>query len=92
MALAIASSYRDIGTDPGLVAVGEVGLSGELRSASQLDRRVAEAARLGFPRCLVPKVGQGVSQPPKGIEMVPAGSVREAISLALVKTKKNKPG
>ena len=88
IALAIASSFRDSIVDPGLVVIGEVGLSGELRSASQIDRRVAEAARLGFPRCLVPRVGPGISRPPKGIELVPAGTVREAISLALTKTKK----
>jgi DNA repair protein RadA/Sms len=90
IALAIASSFRDSIVDPGLVVIGEVGLSGELRSASQLDRRVAEAARLGFPRCLVPRVGQGINHPPKGIELVRAGTVREAISAALVKRKKTK--
>ena len=88
IALAIASSFRDSIVDPSMVAIGEVGLSGELRSASQLDRRVAEAARLGFRRCLVPKVGSGVSRPPKNIELIPAGTVREAISAALSKPKK----
>ncbi|MEE9366250.1 MAG: DNA repair protein RadA, partial [Dehalococcoidales bacterium] len=88
IALAIASSFRDSIVDPSMVAIGEVGLSGELRSASQLDRRVAEAARLGFKRCLVPKVGSGVSRPPKDIELIPAGTVREAISAALSKPKK----
>ena len=88
IALAIASSFRDSIVDPSMVAIGEVGLSGELRSASQLDRRVAEAARLGFKRCLVPKVGSGVSRPPKNIELIPAGTVREAISAALSKPKK----
>ena len=88
IALAIASSFRDSIVDPNMVAIGEVGLSGELRSASQLDRRVAEAARLGFRRCLVPKVGSGVSRPPKDIELIPVSTVREAISSALVKAKK----
>ncbi|MFC1908590.1 DNA repair protein RadA [Chloroflexota bacterium] len=85
-ALAIASSFRDQGVDPGLVAAGEVGLSGELRAVSQLDRRVAEAARLGFKRCLVPKVGAKIPTP-KGIELVPVGSLREAIGLGLVRGK-----
>jgi DNA repair protein RadA/Sms len=65
--------------------VGEVGLSGELRAVSQLDRRVAEAARLGFKRCLVPKVGGGVSQ--KDIELIPVSTLREAISKGLVRGK-----
>ncbi len=87
IALAIASSFRGVGIDSQLVAVGELGLSGELRAVSQLDRRVNEAARLGFKRCLVPKVGAGVSPVPKGIELVPVSSVREAIKVGLVKGK-----
>ncbi|MCL0063828.1 DNA repair protein RadA, partial [Dehalococcoidia bacterium] len=54
LALAIASSFHSIKIDPRLVTIGEVGLSGELRTVSQLDRRVAEAARLGFETCLLP--------------------------------------
>ena len=88
LALAIASSFRDSIVDPAMVAIGEVGLSGELRSASQLDRRVAEAARLGFRRCLVPKIGSTISPPPKDIELIPVSTVREAISAALIKPKK----
>jgi DNA repair protein RadA/Sms len=86
IALAIASSFRDMGVDPKLVAVGEVGLSGELRAVSQLDRRLAEAARLGFKRCLVPKVGSKIS-PPKDIELIPVTTLREAIGVGLVKGK-----
>ncbi len=85
IALAIASSYRDMGVDPNLAAVGEVGLSGELRPVSQLERRVSEAARLGFKRCLVPKRGAQVRG--KDIELIPASTLREAIGLGLVKTK-----
>ncbi|GAI94011.1 unnamed protein product, partial [marine sediment metagenome] len=85
IALAIASSYRDMGVDPSLVAVGEVGLSGELRPVSQLERRVSEAARLGFKRCLVPKRGAQVRG--KDIKLIPASTLREAIGLGLVKTK-----
>jgi len=84
IALAIASSSRDIGVDPQLVAVGEVGLSGELRAVSQLDRRVAEAARLGFKRCLVPKTSARITAP-KNIELIPVNTLREAISMGLVR-------
>ena len=85
IALSIASSFRDLGVDPGLVAVGEVGLSGELRAVSQLDRRVAEAARLGFKRCLVPKVETKASS--KDIELIPVSTLREAIGRGLVRGK-----
>ena len=87
IALSIASSFRDVGVDPQLAAVGEVGLSGELRAVSQLDRRVSEAARLGFARCLVPKVGARVSPTPKDIELIPVSTLREAIRVGLVKDK-----
>jgi len=87
IALAIASSFRDMGVDPKLVAAGEVGLSGELRAVSQLDRRLSEAARLGFSRCLVPKVGARVSPAPKDIEIIPVSTLREAIGVGLVKGK-----
>jgi DNA repair protein RadA/Sms len=83
IALAIASSARDISVDPALVAAGEVGLSGELRAVSQLDRRVAEAARLGFKRCLVPKTGAQIKAP-KDIQLLTAATLREAIKLGLV--------
>lgn len=84
IALAIASSARDLAVDPALVAAGELGLSGELRAVSQLDRRVAEAARLGFKRCLVPKAGAQIKAP-KGTELLRASTLKEAIRLGLVK-------
>ncbi len=86
IALAIASSSRDVGVDPELVVVGEVGLSGELRAVSQLDRRVNEAGRLGFKRCLVPKVGARISAP-KALELIPVSTLREAIGVGLVKSR-----
>jgi len=92
IALAITSSFRDVGADPELAVVGEVGLSGELRAVSQLDRRVNEAARLGFKRCLVPKVGAKISPAPKDIELIPANSLREAIGVGLVRGKASRGG
>lgn len=84
IALAIASSFRDTPVNPQLVAMGEVGLSGELRSVTQLERRVNEAARLGFKRCLVPQAGAAIKPAPKNIELVPVSSLREAIRVGLV--------
>ncbi|MFC1900068.1 DNA repair protein RadA [Chloroflexota bacterium] len=87
IALAIASSVRDAAVDPHLVAIGEVGLSGELRTVSQLDRRINEAARLGFKRCLVPKAGANLSV--KDIQIITAGTLREAVNTGLVGKKKD---
>ena len=84
IALSIASSFRDVGIDPQLAAVGEVGLSGELRAVSQLDRRVNEAARLGFKRCLVPRVVARISPAPKDMELIPVRTLREAIRIGQV--------
>ena len=84
IALAVASSSRDVAVDPELAVAGEVGLSGELRAVSQLERRVNEAARLGFKRCLVPKVGASITPAPKDIQLIPVSTLREAIRVGLV--------
>jgi DNA repair protein RadA/Sms len=86
IALAIASSARDLPVDPELAVVGEIGLSGELRTVSQLNRRINEAARLGFKRILVPKSGSNA--PDKDIEVVTASTLREAVRLGLAIEKK----
>lgn len=52
--LAIASSFKGKPLDSGIVAVGEVGLAGELRSCSFVENRIAEAEKLGFTKCLIP--------------------------------------
>lgn len=83
IALAITSSARDVPVDPELAVIGEIGLSGELRTVSQLERRVNEAARLGFKRCLVPKTGSAGIQPVNGIRIITAGTLREAINEGL---------
>lgn len=82
VATAIASVYRNAPVDPDLVLVGEVGLSGELRSVGQLERRLAEAAKLGFKRSLYPR---GSRRPgvPEGFEVIGVRSVAEALDLAL---------
>lgn len=54
IAVAIASSFQNRPVDPGVVVVGEVGLTGEVRSVVQLEPRLLEAASLGFSRCVVP--------------------------------------
>ena len=83
IALAIASSLRGATIDPNLVAIGELGLSGELRAVPHADRRLSEAAKLGFNRCLVPKTTK--VDVPQGMELIGAESVREALRKALSK-------
>ncbi len=83
LALAIVSSHRDKPVPPDLVALGEIGLSGELRSVAQLDRRLAEAERLGFRRCVLPEAALRRQQPQTGLDLLPAATLREAIKMAL---------
>lgn len=85
IALAIASSFKDLQVSPGLVAMGEIGLSGELRNVPNLERRIAEAARLGFKSCLVPRTSHKLSTEAKGIEVLKAGTVAEALRFGLVR-------
>ncbi len=84
LALALASSLRDRPVSTGLVAIGEVGLLGELRSVPGLDRRLREAARLGFGRAIVPRAAPGPrAAAPAGIEVVAVATLAEAIRAAL---------
>ncbi len=79
LALAIASSFRNARVAPGLVALGEIGLSGELRAVSQLDRRLAEAANLGFKTCILPSpLPKGVSIP-ESLSLKPVQTLLEAV-------------
>ncbi len=82
IALAIGSSFRGRRAKPNMVAIGEVGLSGELRAVSQLDRRLAEAAKLGFDACLLPATAQ-TGLPSLPIEPIAVSSLSQALKVAL---------
>ena len=83
LALALASSFRDRPLRPGTVAVGEVGLLGELRNVGGLERRLKEAARLGFVRAIVPASGRGRPPVVAGLEVSAVPTLREAIRIGL---------
>ncbi|MCH8310428.1 MAG: DNA repair protein RadA, partial [Chloroflexi bacterium] len=87
VALAIASTARDVPLSAGLAAVGEVGLSGEVRSVPQLDRRIAEADRLGLNKIIVPARQWNNNSTSKSIEVVPVSTVRQALQAALPRTQ-----
>ena len=78
---AIVSSYRNLVVDPETVIFGEVGLTGEVRSTSQANLRIREAASLGFKRCLIPHNGAGKSEFKEDVELVPVRSVQEALEV-----------
>lgn len=81
--LALASSFKDKPVNDDLVAIGEVGLTGELRPVTQLSMRLSEIKRLGFGTCLIPKNSLGKITLPDGIKVITARTISEAINLAL---------
>ena len=83
VALAIASSYRDVPISDDLVAIGEIGLTGEIRSVSNLNQRLSEVARLGFKKCIIPKSGSDKVEIPRGLTVYRVRNLREAIETAL---------
>ena len=81
--LAVASSYRDKPIADDLVAIGEVGLTGEIRSVSHLNQRLGEVSRLGFKKCIIPRGGSEKLDIPAGLEVYLVRNLREAIEMAL---------
>ncbi len=81
--LAVASSYRDQPLPGDLAAIGEVGLTGEIRAVSHMNQRLGEVARLGFHRCMIPKLGSDKLEIPEGLTVYRVRNLREAIETAL---------
>jgi len=81
--LAIASSHRDMPVGSDLAAIGEVGLTGEIRNVTAIAQRFSEISRLGFKRCVAPAAAKGKVQIPEGLEVVFVRNVREAILAVL---------
>lgn len=81
--LAVASSYRDSAIADDLVAIGEVGLTGEIRSVSHMNQRLQEVARLGFQKVIIPKYGAEKLEIPKNLTVYRVRNLREAIETAM---------
>ena len=81
--VALASSYLDRSVPKDMVAIGEVGLTGELRSVNQLSQRISEVRRLGFKTCVIPAHrAEGLGSFP-GLRLIPVRNIGEAIRAAL---------
>lgn len=83
VALAVASSYRDQPIPCDLAAIGEVGLTGEIRTVSNLSQRLSEVRRLGFSKCIIPKKVSVKLEIPEGLTVYQVRNLREAIEIAL---------
>ena len=84
-ALSIASSYLDRPLGADLAAIGEIGLSGEIRSVSVINQRLSEIARLGFRRCVIPARGRDEIKRFEGLSLIPVRSIGEAIAEVLAR-------
>ncbi|MBE6932207.1 MAG: DNA repair protein RadA [Ruminococcaceae bacterium] len=81
--LAIASSYLDRAIRQDLCAIGEVGLTGELRAVSNLPQRLMELKRLGFTQCIIPRHGTAGIIAPDGMDLIRVKNIKEAMDAAL---------
>ena len=79
--MALVSSYKNRAIDEKMIVFGEVGLSGEVRAVSMPEQRVAEAKKLGFEICILPKVCLDMVKEIKGIKLLGVGNISDAINL-----------
>ncbi|MFK7804020.1 MAG: DNA repair protein RadA [Anaerolineae bacterium] len=86
VAVAIASSVRDRPVHADMAFLGEIGLSGELRTVSQPEIRLREASKLGFKRCVVPvAVGRQKPDYPKGLKVIECRTLKDALAAGLMR-------
>ncbi|MCL2836082.1 MAG: DNA repair protein RadA [Defluviitaleaceae bacterium] len=79
---ALASSYKNKPVPGSMVIFGETGLTGEARAVAQAEKRVYEAARLGFTQCVIPQVNLKGFKPPEGIRVFGAANINEMLEIA----------
>ncbi len=88
MAMAVASSFRDIPVPSQMVALGEIGLGGEVRAVVRAETRIKEAARLGFKQCLISKSNLKGLKSSSNIELIGVSRIEEALKITLKRAKK----
>lgn len=81
-ALAVCSSFQNRALQPGLVSIGEVGLTGEIRGVAHVELRIREAEKLGFKRCLIPQANLKGVQDDYSVEIWGVQTLSEAIDRA----------
>ena len=82
LVLAIVSSYRDNAISDRVIAFGEVGLSGEVRSVQMVEQRIREAEKLGFETVILPKSSlKGLGYEPTGVSLIGVETIREAVDV-----------
>ena len=81
--LALASSMKDKSISQDIAAIGEIVLTGEIRSALQLEQRIKECERLGFKRCIIPKSNAQKLKINTSVEIIGVTNIYEALKAAL---------
>ena len=81
--IACASSFRNIAVDETIAVTGEVGLTGEVRAVSFIEKRISECKKLGFTKMVIPRYNYEVVKDTKGIEIWPVDNLRQAINIVL---------
>lgn len=81
--IALASSFRDKSVPADLAAIGEVGLTGELRAVNAMNQRLSEVRRLGFSKCLIPAHTSDKLSAPDGLQLIRVKNIREALAVIL---------
>ena len=84
IALAVASSYKNVPISKDLVAIGEIGLTGEVRSVSSVEKRIKEAEKLGFKTCIVPENSKKQLKIETKINIIGVKDVREALKVCVI--------
>jgi DNA repair protein RadA/Sms len=87
IAMAIASSWKDISVKADAVLIGEIGLAGELRMPGQMQARLREAQKLGFKTAIVPKALRKGEPYPSGIEIIEVRAIQQALDAAFAISK-----
>jgi DNA repair protein RadA/Sms len=80
-AMSICSSFRDSSIDPDMLILGEIGLSGEIRTISFADRRIQEAVKLGFKKIVLPKSNLKNFKQNGVLEYIPVENIQDAVGL-----------
>ena len=81
--ISVASSFRNIPIPEDVVVTGEVGLTGEVRAVSFIEKRIAECKKLGFKKVVIPRNNYDAVKDVKGIDIIPVDNLRQAINIAL---------
>lgn len=81
IALAVTSSYKNIAIPKGLVAIGEIGLTGEIRAVNSIEKRIKEAEKLGFQTCIIPEISRKQLKYDGKINIIGVRDIREALKV-----------